>query len=136
MIPVADLLSHTVQMSHIEVSDDQVDRAIKRHGRLTALVILGWAAILSMTLAYVVAWTYFGDLSCEAFPDTSSYGEVVWSVVPPGPICTFTEANNGFDEVRGPSPVMSILIFLLIAGGVLVAMLLRSPADRDGSIRT
>jgi hypothetical protein len=85
-----------------------------------------WLLILLVGVAYAALVVLaFGDAYCEPFPGGSDYGELRWSVWPPGPTCTFTAEVHGFDEVRGPYPVMSIWLAVLAVGGVLWVKLLR-----------
>jgi hypothetical protein len=73
-----------------------------------------------------------GNINCQAANGDYVYGEFGWSTIPPGPTCTFTTADHGFDEVRGPSPVMSVWLALLAAGtATSVAVMLRSEHDSE-----
>lgn len=62
----------------------------------------------------------------------SNYGTLGWSVLPPGPTCTWTVEANGFDKVQGPSPVMSVwLITLIVLGIVARRLALASRTERE-----
>jgi len=95
-----------------------------------------WLLILFVGVAWAALVIFaYGDAYCEPFPGGSDYGELRWSVWPPGPTCTFTAEVHGFDEVRGPYPVMSIWLAVLAVGGVLWVKLLRvsrPPQSRSG----
>jgi len=81
-----------------------------------------WFAVLLMGLGYAVLLQLLGDAACSLDPSGSNYGELGWSVVPPGPTCTFTHELHGIDEVRGPTPVMSVWILVLVAGAVALVL--------------
>ena len=89
-------------------------------------------------LPYGARLEQVGDINCQAADGDYVYGEFGWSTNPPGPTCTFTAADHGFDEVRGPSPVMSVWLALLAAGAVTsVAVVLRTPlsgTDRSSAV--
>lgn len=97
-------------------------------GRLLALVAAaGWSAILLFGLAYAAFVNYMGELGCAASAGDSNYGRRDWSVLPPGPTCTYTSDLNGFDRVDGPTPIMFIWIVGLVLGAaVCLALLSRS----------
>ncbi|MFZ4433294.1 MAG: hypothetical protein ACOYOQ_08890 [Microthrixaceae bacterium] len=103
--------------------------------RLLAVVaVVGWLGILAVGVAYGALVEDLGDAYCEPFEGSSQYGELRWSVLPPGPTCTFTVAEHGFDEVRGPWPVMSVWIAVLVVGGLVCVALVRaarSPASTN-----
>ncbi|MGB3409990.1 MAG: hypothetical protein WBA45_02235 [Microthrixaceae bacterium] len=125
------------------IDEAEVDKLIKRRGCLTAIWILGFGGFL---VAGLVVWTPIegmGDSFCESAADSSNYGEMSWSLAPPGPQCTFTVESNGFDEVRRPSPLMSLWLTALVLASTAVLVvgagvgiyLLRSPFNPDGSLR-
>ena len=94
---------------------------------LARVVASTWVAVLVVGVAYGVLVNDMDELYCEPTPGSSDYGDFAWSVLPPGPTCTFTGALHGFDGVRGPTPVMSVWMANLAIGGMLsVAMLRRS----------
>ena len=73
-----------------------------------------------------------GDLGCELSGSDSNYGELTWSLVPPGPACTFTSEVNGVDKVDGPSPVTSIWLVLVSSSAVFsVWALLRARREQS-----
>ena len=84
-----------------------------------------WVVVLLAGLGYGALVQLHGAAYCEPFEGSSQYGELRWSVFPPGPTCTFTANVNGFDEVRGPYPVMSAWLLVLAVGGVACVALLR-----------
>lgn len=86
-----------------------------------AIVGLGWAALID----------FLGDTYCER--GDSNYGELSWSRLPPGPVCSWTEQRNGFTETYGPTPVMAIwLLALLVLGFIALRFIRRisAPASR------
>lgn len=128
---------------NVVATTDESLRAAYRAGRRDAwrlamgvVAVLCWSGTLALGLAYAGFLQLGGDTSCEASPGESNYGTFGWSVVPPGPTCTFTEELNGFDEVRGPTPVMSIWLLVLLVGALVVVPLVRRwvfpPAPRWG----
>ncbi len=117
------------------INEAEVDKLIKRRGCLTTLVILGWSGTLLVGLAYAGVLQLLGDANCEPTPGSSTYGEFGWSLMPPGPTCTFTAEVHGFDEVRGPTPVMTIWLVAVVIGAGACMYLLRSPFESDGSLR-
>ena len=94
-----------------------VDRSIWRIGWW-----LGVAATLSLALLGVAYALLLDDVNaCELDTGDSNYGSLSWSVLPPGPTCTYTEAANGVARSDGPGPAMTIwLLLLLIASVTLV----------------
>ncbi len=96
------------------------------------LLSVGWVALLLLGVAYGVMVQMLGSAYCEPVSGSSTYGELNWSIVPPGPTCTFTAAIHGFDAVRGPYPVMSVWLAVLAVGGVLCVALLRRIQTRSG----
>ncbi|MGB6059327.1 MAG: hypothetical protein WBF71_13805 [Microthrixaceae bacterium] len=117
------------------IDEAEVDRLIKRRGWLTTLWILAWSGTLLVGLAFAWLLDNLGDSNCEPTPGSSTYGKFGWSLIPPGPTCTFTAEVHGFDQVRGPSPVMTIWLAVLVIGAGVGVHLLRSPFNRDGSLR-
>lgn len=102
------------------------DRRASRTGWGLAWLAGGmWAAVLLIGLAYAAFINNTGDLGCNATTGGSNYGQFGWSVSPPGPTCTYTANLNGFDSVVGPTPVMSVWLVALVAGGIAVVSLIR-----------
>jgi hypothetical protein len=96
------------------------------------LLSIGWLAVLLLGVAYGAMVQMLGSAYCEPVPGSSTYGELDWSIAPPGPTCTFTADIHGFDAVRGPYPVMSVWLAVLAIGGVLCVALLRRAHTRSG----
>lgn len=100
---------------------------------LRSLLVTGWVLVLLAGVAYGALVELSGDSYCPIEPNSSTYGTQGWSVVPPGPTCTFTAEQRGVDdvistdEVRGPTPVMSIWLGVL---GLGVAALVLFPRPR------
>lgn len=78
------------------------------------LATLGWTGVLVLGLAYGALLSVQGDFGCEVEPGSSEFGEFSWSVLPPGPQCTFDDGPNGSTRVSGPGPVMSVWLALLV----------------------
>jgi hypothetical protein len=89
---------------------------------LAGVAVLGWFCVLLIGIGWamlilVLDWGYCnrGD---------SVYGQLRWSLVPPGPTCTWTVEADGFDAYQGPTAVMSIWLATLVAGGLMAWILL------------
>jgi hypothetical protein len=112
----------------VSVSAKETGGALRNRRPMRLLAYLAvalWFLVLFVGVAYGASIVALGNGYCEPFEGGSTYGELRWSVWPPGPTCTFTAEVHGFDEVRGPYPVMSIWLAALVAGGVLCVSLLR-----------
>ena len=96
---------------------------IRSRPHLANRLIIGTLAVLLAGCAYGARAEQVGDINCKAADGEYTYGSFGWSTVPPGPTCTFTRAAHGFDEVRGPSPVMSVWLTLVAAGAAGSAVL-------------
>jgi hypothetical protein len=79
--------------------------------------VLGFLVLAGIGIGWGIAIEVLDDGYCEQ--GDSNYGELSWSVVPPGPVCTWTAEANGLDEVRGPTPVMSIWLAAVVGLGAL-----------------
>lgn len=104
------------------------------------LLVIATLFVLLVGCAYGASLEQVGDINCQAAEGEYTYGEFGWSTVPPGPTCTFTRAEQGFDEVRGPTPVMSVWLALVVAGAATTAvMVLRARAtsgtDQSSAVR-
>ena len=87
------------------------------------LALLGWVFVLLIGLAWLMLilgldWGY-----CDR--GDSVYGELRWSLVPPGPTCTWTIKADGVDAHQGPTAVMSIWLVTLLVGGLVAWLLVR-----------
>lgn len=102
-----------------------IRRAGSRHPRANRLVI-ATLAVLFVGCAYATNLEQAGDSNCQVTQGDYTYGEFGWSTIPPGPTCTFTQAEHGVDEVRGPSPVTSVWLALVAAGAVAIVTVRRS----------
>lgn len=92
---------------------------------------VAWFMLLVGGLAYAAYLQDLGSAFCVPFEGSSQYGEFRWSILPPGPTCSFTMSVHGFDETRGPTPVMSIWIVVL-ALGLLTTIALLAEVRRQG----
>lgn len=108
-----------------------------QHPRLwrvsAVLLVLGWTGLLLLGLGWR-AFVAADDLYCEHSTGDSNFGELSWSIVPPGPVCTWTTERNGFDERYGPTPVMSIWLLALLVIGGLVVWVTRRAWSRQTSV--
>jgi hypothetical protein len=95
--------------------------------------VLNWVGLVAIGSAWIVYVQVAGDLRCQhPLAGDSLYGELRWSKWPPGPTCTWTKEAVGFDDVRGPSPVMSIwLVAVAVLGLVAVLMVRRAWQGRN-----
>lgn len=86
----------------------------------TSVVLIGLAWFIIAAIGTAYGWLVWdmGEMYCPVEQGASTYGELSWSILPPGPVCTFTAEVHGFDEVRGPYPVMSIWLVVLVVGAV------------------
>lgn len=86
----------------------------------SSVVVIGlaWFIIAAIGTGYGLLVWDMGEMYCPIEQGLSTYGELSWSILPPGPVCTFTPDVHGFDEVRGPYPVMSIWLLVLVIGAV------------------
>lgn len=98
----------------------------------TSVVLIGlaWFIIAAIGIAYGLNVWDMGSMYCPVEQGASTYGELSWSILPPGPVCTFTVDVHGFDEVRGPYPVMSIWLLVLVIGTVAFAVARRRARER------
>ena len=96
-------------------------------------LLIGTLVVLFVSSAYGARLEQVGDINCQATDGDYTYGEFGWSTVPPGPTCTFTEADHGFDEVRGPTPVMSVWLALVAAGAATTAAIALRERTTSGS---
>jgi hypothetical protein len=71
-------------------------------------LLLTWLAVTLLGVTAIWARAWVGDLGCEANQGDSNYGELQWSMLPPGPKCVFTEEANGYAATEGPSPAWSV----------------------------
>lgn len=100
-------------------------RLPRRNRWLAIIAIAGWMAVLVVGLVYAAQVQWLGDLGCEASLGDSNYGTHGWSAFPPGPTCTYTRRLNGFAQVDGPTPVMTIWLVALALGALVSIALLR-----------
>ncbi len=85
------------------------------------LIGLAWGALITF-----LDWGYCGR-------GDSNYGKLGWSLLPPGPTCTWTVESNGVDASWGPTPVMTIWLITLILLGVVARLLVRKARDERRS---
>jgi hypothetical protein len=90
-------------------------------GALLLLIGLGWAVLVHL----------LGSNVCQL--GDSNYGELSWSVLPPGPVCTWTAERDGFDYVEGPSHVVSVWLLVIAAIGAAAAWTSRLAVRTDAT---
>ncbi len=108
------------------VPGTQAQDAPTEPGRPTCLVLLisVWVLFLVIGVGYAAMVILLGSAYCEPFEGSSQYGELRWSLWPPGPTCSFTKSVHGFSETRGPTPVMTMWLVGLAVGLCLVIVLI------------
>lgn len=97
---------------------DREDRSRRRRQVRWTLLFLFAIALAGIGIAYALLLN--DVLACPTPGRDSTYGDLSWSVLPPGPRCTWTAAEHGLDRVDGPSPVMSL--WLLTLAGLAVRL--------------
>jgi hypothetical protein len=75
-----------------------------------------WFVMLLAGLGFPALTTAFHD-RCYRDGGTTQ-GTLRWSAVPPGYVCTWTSAQNGFDARRGPGPWPSVYLAVMAASGL------------------
>jgi hypothetical protein len=97
---------------------DELRRLRRYHLRA---VVLGAVALVFTLCLLLLAWVvdFLDFMNCAVDGFDSNYGELEWSVLPPGPQCVYTEEVNGFDAVVGPSWMWSVGVLI---DGVLIAL--------------
>ena len=82
-------------------------------------MLLSAVGVAVVGVLYGLLLQFVGDQACPTPGRDSDWGSLSWSVLPPGPRCTWTEELNGVDRVEGPGPVMSIWLVTLALGLVV-----------------
>lgn len=85
-------------------------------------LIVATLVVVFTGCAYGARLEQVGDINCQQADGVYVLGEFGWSISPPGPTCTFTLEEHGFDETRGPTPVMSVWLALVATGAVVTAI--------------
>lgn len=101
-----------------------------QQGRVVVAVaaFLVWFGALAMGLGAVAVVELGGGVFCERANSDSNYGEMEWSLLPPGPRCRWTEEFNGVDTAEGPGPLMSVWLAAVVGlGGLAVWAVRRVP---------
>ena len=92
----------------------------------TALLLVGWCGVA--LVLFVAAPSTLSDINCDLAH--SNFGELEWTVLPPGPTCIYTDAANGVDaEERFWSYSLAVL-GLVVSVPVLVRWV-RHPRPRQ-----
>ena len=101
-----------------------------------ALTIGAFIIVMLVGLAGLALIGVSGDLGCELQGSDSNYGALSWSVVPPGPVCTYTQAENGVDEVDGPASTTSLWILSLLGLGIASGWSVRKAVPKEAEVHT
>ena len=91
----------------------------KGRRRIWALVVLATLGLAVIGGLYGLLLQFVGDMACPTPGRDSEWGTLSWSVLPPGPRCTWTEELNGIDRVEGPGPVMTAWLLTLAVAVVV-----------------
>lgn len=90
---------------------------------------IAWTAAFMATIGLALIGAGYGTLlalvdgfACPTPGADSEWGELSWSVLPPGPRCTWTAELHGVDRVEGPGPVTTLWLLIL---AVMAAVLRR-----------
>lgn len=109
-------------------------RAKRLRMAIAVLVVLAWLGLAAIGVTYAAFRQVSGWASCEHERGDSNYGEFSWSAIPPGPVCTWTLAGNGFDDSKGPTPVMSLWLLSLVGLGVAAVWAIRTASRYESPI--
>ena len=94
--------------------------------RRTRLVLSGGLAAVSA--AILALWTWYAASGSNTYCELeggsdSEYGSLSWSLIPPGPKCTWTGSDG--ELITRYAPLYSVLIIVLIACVTLAIVTLR-----------
>ena len=106
---------------------------------VAVLAFLAWFGTVVVGLGVLAIVSFLGDGYCDRLdgPSNPNLGRLTWSVLPPGPRCTWTEEENRFDAVEEPGPVYSIWAAAVVGlGGLTVGAILRLPSRPPGAERS
>ena len=84
-------------------------------------VVLGavWIAILFAGMLRLMLMDVGGGTCTADTPSGEQYGEVEWSLVPLGPVCTWS-TPDGSSGSSGPGPAMTVWLVALVGIGWVV----------------
>lgn len=91
-------------------------------------VLLWWIGALATAvialagLAYAALISVLDNTTCTGAGGDSNYGAFSWSVMPPGPVCTYSVEQNGRAFVEGPGPEMSVWLLTLLAAAMVLVV--------------
>jgi hypothetical protein len=92
---------------------------------------LVWSVAASLFLVWVVLIQVSGNIVwCEASSGDSNYGELRWSLLPPGHFCSWTTESNGFTATTRPNVLYTVVAVALLVGGVVILAALISNRRR------
>ena len=103
---------------------------VTQRGRIVVAVaaVLVWFGALTLGLGAIAVLELDAGLLCERAGSDANYGQVEWSLLPPGPRCRWTEEINGVDAVEEPGPLTSIWLAALVGLGLPVVWAIRRVA--------
>jgi hypothetical protein len=91
----------------------------RRRSLIWTLVLLSAVGLAVVGVLYGLLLQFVGDLACPTPGRDSDWGSLSWSILPPGPRCTWTEELNGIDRADGPGPVMTAWLVTLALAAVV-----------------
>ncbi len=104
----------------------------KRWRLLSWAAALSWLGLLLIGLAWAALILLLGDMYCDR--GRSNYGELSWSWLPPGPVCTWTEKSDGYAGSAGPTWVMSTWLVVLAVWGFAARFARRKARDERSAV--
>lgn len=103
----------------------------KRWRLLSWAAALSWLGLLLIGLAWGALILFLGDMYCDR--GRSNYGDLSWSWLPPGPVCTWTEQSDGVAGRAGPTWVMTTWLVVLLVWGLAARFAFRKARDERGA---
>jgi hypothetical protein len=108
---------------------DQAAKRGRRHLRIAIAFVaaLAWLGLLAIGVLVMVAIEVAPELWCDHPLHDSDYGEMSWSILPPGPMCTWSVENgNLVNDTRGPGPAFSLWLLSLVGSGAFTVWAIRN----------
>lgn len=97
--------------------------ATRSEAWLTVAITSGIVAVLSIVTLGAWAWwidaTGWLDRCVVGDGSDANYGELVWTTMPPGPRCVWTEQANGFDATSPVNWSWSVLVGVAVVSTVI-----------------
>lgn len=97
--------------------------------RMTVIAAALWVLGAVVGLGWIWLVSSLGDAGCEHRDGDSNYGELTWSLFPPGSKCTWTVSQNGVDEVEGPSWHGTAYLVSMVIGAGATALIFRASRE-------